>query len=288
MSVAFAHSKQEIDREVTKLARGFSIEILAKDANDVSQWKHRIPARTAVYIAQLPDQSFEQIVDAALKLQQAGVVAVPHLAVRKVSSKSWLRQQFTKLQQAGVQQILVIAGDRAVEQPVFSSSFALMQTGWLEKFGFTKVGIAGHPEGLGFASKEKTTQILLQKCAYAKQSPAKFHIVTQFGLEPQTTTRWEQDLRQAGVTLDIHAGMAGRINAARLLQFAVKCGVGSAVQLATKSPQKMLSISRRASAEKTIQALASYRLQQPDCLITKVHFFPFGSFAKTLHWASRL
>lgn len=268
--------------------QSFSVEILPKDIYGDKIINSNLPKGAKVYIAHLPDTDFSEVVDAAIRVQKHGRQAVPHLAVRKIASLNSLHSDLARLQTAGIDQTLVIAGDAAVTDPVFENTMQFLRTGLLEEHGFTRVGLAGHPEGLAFLSADQSMQVLLEKSAYAAKSPIDFHINTQFTLNTQILTDWEKQIRGAGVDLEVHIGLAGAISSAKLLQYALRCGVGASVKLAAKNPIKMLQLVSKTRPEKIIIEIAKYQLENQNNQFRKIHLFPFGSFAKTVNWAMRI
>ncbi len=56
-------------------------------------------------------------------------------------------------------------------------------------------------------------------------------IVTQFGFDAEAVVNWESNLRQDGIELPIHVGMAGQAPLRQLLGCAMRCGVTASMRM---------------------------------------------------------
>src|SRR5690606_14529917 len=109
----------------------------------------------------------------------------------------------------GIEQLLLIAGDR--EQPVgkFTSTLEVLDSGATVDAGFKALGVAGHPEGHKDVGPTALWSALRHKQAFADRTGTKVHIVTQFGFNPEAICVWDQRLAEHGISLPVHVGIAG-------------------------------------------------------------------------------
>src|SRR5690606_9437642 len=115
-------------------------------------------------------------------------------------------------------------------------SLEVLQTGLFKKYGFKRVGVAGHPEGSKAIGEARVKQALHGKAEFAKEAGFEIYIATQFGFDPRAFIDWEAETTADGITLPIHVGVAGPASLKQLARFAMLCGVGaSARMLATRT-----------------------------------------------------
>ena len=89
-----------------------------------------------------------ETVAVAKRLHNEGMNAVPHLAARSLKDPDQIDTLLASYRaEAGVDEVLIIGG--GVDQPVgaFDNSLQVLETGFLQKHGIRRVGVAGHPEG---------------------------------------------------------------------------------------------------------------------------------------------
>ncbi|HEX6998017.1 MAG TPA: methylenetetrahydrofolate reductase [Gammaproteobacteria bacterium] len=279
-------AKETLKDAIVSFLRDYSIEATPHDAGKLDSFKEVLAPGTAVYVAHPPGVELDVIVELAARIQKMGYKAVPHLISRKMSSVAQLERALATLQEAGVDHALVLGGDIAVENAAFDSSLELLETGLLEKHGFRKVGVAGHPEGSKAIGEERVKQALEGKAAFAKRAPFEMRIVTQFGFDPDAFTSWEAETTAAGVTLPVHVGFPGPTSLKQLMRFAALCGIGSSTRMLMNRTGAMANLLRTQAPDEMITHIARHRLSHPASRLVKAHFFCFGGVVKTARWAN--
>jgi methylenetetrahydrofolate reductase (NADPH) len=88
-----------------------STEITSHDDDVVASLAATLPPGTIVYVAHTPKSTLDDVVRVALEVQAAGLRASPHLVARRIGSVAELARAASGLRGAGVEQVLVIAGD---------------------------------------------------------------------------------------------------------------------------------------------------------------------------------
>src|SRR2546427_6951325 len=72
---------------------------------------------------------------------------VPHVAARRIENFAALDDFLARLSgEAGVSQVLIVAGDAAKPSGGLGSALENFESGVFEKHGIRTVGVAGHPE----------------------------------------------------------------------------------------------------------------------------------------------
>ncbi len=271
--------------ELKDFVRAGSTEVTPHDEKLLSDFARVIPAGYRVYVAHTPKASLDDVVRVAIRLQSLGLRASPHIVARRVASLDSLRESLTRLSAAGVDQLLVIAGDRGATDGQFSSSMELLETGLTVELGFRHIGVAGHPEGHPSVPEAALWEALARKQAFGGATGTAVHIATQFGFDTRSLGIWERALAAHGIHLPIHAGVAGPTPLAKLLKYAVNCGVGASLKavagnagflgklphLATQADQMLLGALRR-------------RQENAESRIFAPHFFAFGGVLETARW----
>ena len=98
---------------ISAFMRGYSIEATRPKADDVAALDGIVPPGTAIYLSAVPAQGADEAIENAARLRRGGFEPVPHLAVRAFASTTEIDRFLARLAaEAGVRQVLVIAGDR--------------------------------------------------------------------------------------------------------------------------------------------------------------------------------
>jgi methylenetetrahydrofolate reductase (NADPH) len=262
-----------------------STEVTAHDVKSLEAMACLLPQGYTVYVAHTPKESLDDVVRVALRVKALGLVASPHIVARRVVDVAGLRRSLHTLAQAGVEQILLVAGDRAEPGCPFTSTIDLLETGMLADAGITRVGVAGHPEGHPAVPDEVIWKALERKQAIARATGLRMHIATQFGFDARSLGIFETGLKARGITLPVFAGVAGPTPFTRLLRYAAFCGVGASLKAVagnSLSFGKLPHLVTRADE----MLIGVYRAKQVnrDSRIFAPHFFAFGGVLETARW----
>lgn len=262
-----------------------SIEATPKQVIEGDRVEGLFPAGTRVYLTDVGTAPAREFARAAKILAAAGYRPVPHLPARRVSGEAELRERLNLLTgEAGVDDVLVIAG--SVDKPAgdLLSTMDVLNTGILADFGIRTIGIAGHPEGSPDISAEAISQALAEKQAYAAEHGVDMRIVTQFGFDAQRFIDWAHGLAASGNRLPIHVGVAGPAKITTLLKYAALCGVGPSLDFLKKRATSVMALAAGFSPEGVVEPIETHIAGCPDCPIAQLHVFPFGGLRKTAEW----
>jgi methylenetetrahydrofolate reductase (NADPH) len=262
-----------------------STEVTPHDDKHLDELARTLPAGFPVYVANTPKTSPDEVVRVALRLQELGLTASPHVIARRVVDANRLRERLRVLASAGVQQVLLVAGDVAIPNPAFSSTVELLESGVIADAGIPRVGVAGHPEGHPVVADDVLWQALERKQAIARATGLRMHIATQFGFDARSLGNFEAGLKARGITLPIHAGIAGPTPFTKLLKYAAFCGVGASLRAVTGNSFSVSKLTHLVTRSDEM-VLGAYRAKQanPDSRIFAPHFFAFGGVLETARW----
>jgi methylenetetrahydrofolate reductase (NADPH) len=267
-----------------RLLDDFSIEITAKDADQLEAAAQFLPANTMVSITFLPGESFASRVDAAARVAALGFKAVPHLSARRLTSEGELEGFLDALAgRIALEKVFVVAGDLPQASGPYDDALALICSGMLERYGVRHVGISGYPEGHPDISKAKLDQALKDKTSTLAASGMECSIMTQFGFDATPVLTWLADIRQAGVRAPVRVGVAGPASVKTLMRFAARCGVGTSASVMKKYGLSITKLIGSAGPDPILAALGS-QLHADLHGKTQIHFYPFGGLTNTAKW----
>jgi methylenetetrahydrofolate reductase (NADPH) len=265
---------------------GASTEITPSEESRLPELRSVLPAGTAVFVAHTPNASFAQVVHAALAVRRAGFLATPHIAVRRVPNAEMLRAALSELRAGGVEEILLIAGDAPRPIGEFSGTLDVLESRILEESGITRIGIAGHPEGHSAVASALLWEALEAKQAFAERTGMSMHIVTQFGLNRGAFKVWARELVRRQIHLPVRIGIAGPAPIAKLVHFAIQCGIGASMRALMRNLSAATqSADLATSPDQHLLALLSS--PQP-AQIAAPHFFAFGGALETARWMRKV
>jgi methylenetetrahydrofolate reductase (NADPH) len=271
---------------IIDLLSGFSAETTPGAARKTADYRAHLRPGTTVYITFLPGSDFDETVALAVRLRAEGFEPVPHLAARSIPGRRVLDDKLARLAgEAGVTQVLAIAG--AVARPVgeLGDSMQMLETGLLDRHGITRIGVAGHPEGSPDIGDEAIRAALAWKNAFAERTGAELYVVTQFCFEAAPVIAWDRRLRAEGNRLPIHVGLPGLASIKALIGHAKACGVGPSMRFLTRQARSVAKLMSVSAPDRQLAELAAYAATDPACGITGVHVFPLGGLRKSAEWS---
>lgn len=268
------------------LLSGFSIEVMPRTAAKIDSFAAILPAGTRVYVAHIDGTPIDEMVAAVGRIAAEGFPVMPHLPARSIPDaatlESWLRRY---RDEAGVDQALVLGGGRAEPAGDFDCARQLLETGLFETLGFTRIHIAGHPEGNRDIDPDGGDAVamdaLLWKQGWARRAGVEMAIATQFCFAAEPIVAWADKLREAGVTLPVHIGVAGPAKLQTLVKFALACGVGPSLKVLQKRAADVTKLMTPFTPEGVLRDLAAAKAADPGFAVEQVHFFPLGGIGKT-------
>jgi len=264
---------------------GFSVEAIPSAAAKIDDFRSVLRPVTTVYITALPGADYKDAVALAARLRKQGFEPVPHIAARLLRDQAELEDFLARASdEAGVKQVLVIAG--GISEPVgsFTDSMQLLETGAFDRHGIERIGVAGHPEGSPDITDEAIKEALAWKNAFGERTDASLQIVTQFCFEAAPIIAWDQKLNAEGNILPIQIGIPGIANLKTLLNYAMSCGVGNSVRFLKKQAASVSRLLKPQAPDVLVRELAAHARRDPNTGIAGVHMFPLGGLKKTADW----
>ena len=268
---------------------GYSIEVLPRSAAKVDSFSDVLPKNTRVYIAHLETEDISAMVATAKRIHDEGFTVMPHIPARIIASKEMLHDWISMYQnEAGVDEALLLAGGSNKPVGDFNSSMQLIESGLFDKAGFKRLHIAGHPEGNKDIDPsggiKNVSEALSWKQEFSQRTDASMAIATQFCFDGNIVKKWADSIKENGIDIPIHIGIAGPAKLQTLLKFSVECGIGASMKVLTKRAKDLTKLLLPYKPTQILNELADHKSKDPEFNIEQVHFFPIGGVKQTVDW----
>ncbi|MCH2094690.1 MAG: methylenetetrahydrofolate reductase [Rhodobacteraceae bacterium] len=282
----------EHNAELEAFLHGYSIEVMPRTAEKIDAFPDLLPKGTRVYIAHIEGTPIEDMVRTARRLAEDGYPVMPHFPARIIKDAATLQNWIAMYQgEAGVTQALLLAGGVSKPHGDFHSSMQLLETDLFGKAGFTRLHVAGHPEGNRDIDPDGSTKLvdeaLQWKQRFSETSDAQMALATQFAFDADPIIAWADSLREAGITIPVHIGIAGPAKLQTLIKFAIACGVGPSLKVLQKRAMDVSKLLLPYEPTEVLTKLAAHKAAHPEFNIEAVHFFPLGGIKTNANWAIR-
>ncbi len=262
-----------------------SIEVSPKQAVENTDLPELFPQGTRVYITDVGNDSTELLVSGAKRVRDLGYCPVPHFASRRLTTIDALKTRVKMMaQEAGVSDVLVIGGGLDHPNGDIASTMEVLESADFDRHGITHIGIAGHPEGSPDFSDEVALGALRLKKNFALRTDARMRIVTQFGFDADKFVLWADGLKQQGIDLPVHLGVAGPAKITTLLRFAAMCGIGNSLSFLKKRGSALATLATGFSPESVVGPIEDHVMSADWTAIRQIHVFPFGGVKKSAEW----
>jgi len=275
-------------RALAPFLRDYSIEVMPRTAGKVEDFRALLPRGTRVYIAHIDGTPIDDMVATARRLARDGYMVMPHFPARIIKDRATLGDWIARYRgEAGVDQALLLAGGVAAPVGDYQTSMQLLESGAFD--GFTRLHVAGHPEGNRDIDPDggmkNVDEALRWKQKFSETTDAQMALTTQFCFEAAPVIAWADALKEAGIDLPIHIGVAGPAKLQTLIRFAISCGVGPSLRVLQKRAMDVTKLLLPYAPTDFVADLAAHKAAHPDFNIEQVHFFPLGGIRTNAEWA---
>ena len=269
---------------IAEFLSGFSVEVMPRTAAKVESFRAILPEGTRVYVAHIEGTPIEDMVATARRLADEGFPVMPHFPARGIADRAQLADRIARYRgEAGVDQALLLAGGYAKPVGEFADSMALMETGLFD--GFRRLHVAGHPEGNRDIDPDGGDRVALEalrwKQGFADRTGVEMAIATQFCFEAEPVIAWADRLRDEGIRLPVHIGVAGPAKLQTMIRFAMACGVGPSLRVLQRRAADVTKLVLPFTPEAFLRDLAAHKAAHPEFGVERVHFFPLGGIGQT-------
>ena len=249
------------------LSEAFSIEVMPKTAAKVEDFRTLLPAGTRVYVAHIDGTPVSDMVTTARRLVDEGFAVMPHVPARGVLSEAELDHRLAAYADVGVTEALVLAGGIDRPHGPFSEAMQILRTGRFDARGFTRLHVAGHPEGNRDIDADGGEGIamaaLRAKAGFSRETDAEMAVVTQFVFDAQAVIAWADRLAEEGIHLPLHIGVAGPAKLQTLLKYAMSCGAGASIRVLQRRASDLSRLMLSFTPDAVLADLAAAVLEPP-------------------------
>lgn len=281
---------------VQRCVAGYSIEVTPAAAKKVESFAavEGLAKGTVVNVTFLPGSDIADTISICERLSQAQMLPVAHVPARSFATLEEVDAYLEALVAVGVREVLVLGGGAPTPAGLLVESLQILRSGLLQKHGVDKVGVAAHPEGHPDIEEAVLMEAIVQKVKWAREAGVELYFETQFCFEPEPIIAWEQHVRSVlkdrlgeDVKMPpVHIGVAGPAKISTLIKFGTMSGVGASLRFVTKYASNVLKLATTSAPDKLVAGLARHQTAEPECLVQKLHFYPFGGMKSTLAWAN--
>jgi methylenetetrahydrofolate reductase (NADPH) len=238
-----------------------------------------VPTDVKLTITASPTKGLDPTLDLAERLAVHGYEVVPHLSARLVLDDGDLRWVLRRLENAGIQEVFVVAGDASQPAGQFEGAADLLRALSSHAHGLREIGITGYPESHPFIDDETTIQAMFEKAEFAT------HIVSQICFDADVTARWIENVWARGTRLPIFVGIPGPVSTARLVRASTRIGLGDSARFLRRHGSLVgrLLMPGAYSPDRLIRRLAP-ALVDRDRKVAGFHVFTFNELKATERW----
>lgn len=268
-----------------ELALGASIETLPAQlsATVIDDLAAGLGDGAEIYLPCLPKADWHETAAACARLRAAGLTPVPHLAARNLAAVAQLESRLAAFANAGVDRLLLIAGDRRRPAGPFPDTLSVLASGKLAQYGFQRLGFAAHPETHPTVDSSTLAAALARKMEYARATGTELWLVTQFVFASPPVVEFLDNIAATYPDLRVRVGVPGPAKTRALIRYAARCGAGASVRALTRKPG-VVRLFGNWSPEALLGALASYAASREQTALGGLHVFAFGGVDRALRW----
>ncbi|GIS49002.1 MAG: hypothetical protein Ct9H90mP22_5900 [Gammaproteobacteria bacterium] len=105
--------------------------------------------------------------------------------------------------------------------------------------------------------------MLIKRCfgknEFSKRTDANMAITTQFSFDASSVISWANNIKEAGIDIPVHIGIAGPEKLQTLLRYSIECGVGASIKIIQKRAMDLTKLLLPYKPTNIITELATYK-----------------------------
>ena len=264
---------------LAQLLQNPRFEVLPLDGVE-QEITENLPTDVKVTVTASPRKGLEATLALSERLARAGYPVVPHLSARLVRDHAHLEEVIDRLQEAGVRELFVPAGD-ATEPGEYQSAEDLLAAMGEYRARFDRIGITGYPESHHLISDEETIRAMFAKAEMATD------IISQLCFDTDVIQGWIRNVRARGTHLPIWIGMPGCVDHAKLVRITMKIGMGESTRF-LRHNRNILGrvLTRQFKPSKLLREL-EHVVTDPAANVAGFHLYTFNEVGATERWRRR-
>lgn len=233
-----------------------------------------VPTEVKLTVTSNLERGLDATISTAEELAKLGYTVVPHIGARLVLDRDHLERMLGRLEDAGVRELFVIAGDAKEPLGEFSDALSVLVAVGELGHGLQEIGFVGYPEPHPFIPDDVLVQALRDKAPYAS------YVISQICFDPSAIDGWVRKLREDGVSLPVYVGIPGVVESERLLRISRRLGVAGVDRL-----EEELGESDTYAPDPLVDGVAS--IEDEPAAVAGFHVYTFNELAPTEAWRRR-
>jgi methylenetetrahydrofolate reductase (NADH) len=241
-----------------------------------------VPLDVKITVTVSPRLGQEATLDLAERLAAHGFDVVPHLSARLVRDEAHLRELLDRIEEMGVRDLFVVAGDATEPAGRFVGAAALLAA--MAEVGHhnAQIGITGYPESHPTISDDETIRAMFAKAPFAT------YIVSQICFDPRVTAGWIDAVWARGTRLPIHVGLPGAVPRGKLVRVSARIGLGRSARFMRHHRSWFTRLLRPGGFDPGgLLAGLEPAVSRPAERLGGFHVFTFNDLADTERWRVR-
>lgn len=242
-----------------------------------------VPTEIPLTVTATQARGLKTTLDTAITLREKGYTVAPHVPARLVSGPEELDAIVSRLEDAGINRIFIVAGDAVKPEGEFHEALDLLKALKNRGHHFENIGIGGYPEGHALFPTKDIDQALIDKSPHADR------ILTQICFSSDTFIEWGTRIKSEGVNLPIHVGMPGPISRQKLMRISASIGLGQSANFLKKQKNMFWRFFSPSGYDPTklLRGLVQHQ-SIANTTISGLHMFTFNDLVNTEKWRREL
>ena len=267
----------------------YSTEVIPRDRRCIEAAAELLASGSEVFIAAVPGETPDEMVTAAARLRASGLTPVPHVTARNLANLQDADRLLGRLRdEAGLDRLLALGGDRDQPAGELHSSLQLIESGLFARHGIGRVFIACYPEGHPTIPEPVLEEARAAKLRLAADQGLEVTLISQFCFNPRPIVALARRMRAQGIEVPYRVGVAGPADRGTLLRYGVMCGLGPSLRALARRRGFGRNLASPETPEVLLTKVSQAQAAEPALGVSGVHFFTFGALARSAGWAERM
>lgn len=241
-----------------------------------------LPAGCSVSVTCSPTKGIEPTLELSAELNGAGHHAVPHISARLVEGREHVEKIAAQLNEHGITEIFVIAGDPEPVGP-YADALSFMRDLLPLCHTVHTVGIPAYPDHHTVIPDAALDEALMAKQALVREFGLEGFASTQMCFNGKTIEEWLRRQRARGFVLPVHLGVPGAVDRTKLLSLGTRLGIGSSLRYLRKNSGAILRMFSPTSYDPN-KLITPISRHADELNIAALHVFTFNSIKSTAAW----
>ena len=238
-----------------------------------------LPVAARVSITASPAKGIDATLDWAIRLQDDGFRAIPHLSAHQIRDRAKLAGLLDRAREGGLTHAFVVGGD-SHDPGEYRDGLSLIRAMIELGHPFMTLGCPAYPQG------HPDIPDAVLAAALRDKAPHVSHVTTQMDFDTGAIARWVRARRADGFEPDVVIGVPGVADPQKLLSIAARIGVKDAKRFLVKNLRFVTGLARSGGFYKPtgfVEDLAPL-IADPAARATGLHLYTFNAVEATEAW----